>query len=200
MDMATGISSYGAPELSLMMSAYADVIHSYGIPVYGTAGCSDSKLPDEQAAIEATFSILCGALSGANLIHDVGVVDIGMTVSLEAFVMCNEIIAMTKRIVGGMPVTPETLAFDVIERVGPGGHFLDDVHTLRHFREHLHSKLIDRQRYDRWTAGGALSMRERLRAKVRQILHEHKPDPLPEDIQGELARIVRHAQERAARS
>lgn len=197
MDMGTGVCTYGAPELSMMMAAFAELAQYYQIPMYGTAGCSNSKVVDQQAAIESTISILTTALSGANLVHDIGVVDNAMTVSLEALVMCDEIIAMVKRIMGGIEINQETLAVEVLEKVGPGGHFLSEEHTLRHFKEHYRSKLIDRQNYDAWVETGALTMGDRMKAKVQHILAEYQPEPLPEDVQHELERIVRRADEKA---
>jgi trimethylamine--corrinoid protein Co-methyltransferase len=165
--------------------------------MYGTAGCSNSKVVDQQAAIESSISILMTALSGANLVHDIGIVDNAMTVSLEALVMCDEIIAMVKRIMGGIQVTQETLALEVLEQVGPGGHFLCEEHTLRHFREHYRSTLIDRENYDVWRERGALTMGDRLKAKAQEILAEYHPEPLAEDVRQELERIVRRADEQA---
>ena len=104
--------------------------------------------------------------------------------------MCDEIIAMTRRIAGGILVDEETLAFDVMKKVGPGGHFLGEQHTLRHFREHHQSKLIDRRNYDTWTQAGAKSMNDRMQEKVHWILKHHEPEPLPEDVLAELDRML----------
>ncbi len=190
MDMLTTVCTYGAPELSLMMAGITQMCRYYKVPSYGTAGCSNSKVVDPQAAIEATNSILTSALAGSNLIHDIAVVDTGMTVSLEALVMCDEIIAMTRRIAGGVAVNEDTLAYEVIKRAGPGGHFLEDEHTLRHFRAHHHSRLIDRQNYDSWLQSGGQDMNDRMREKVHWILASHQPEPLPEDILQELDRML----------
>ena len=77
MDMATAIFSYGAPEMNLMTAAMVQMAQHYHLPFFGTAGCSDAKFHDDpQAVIEATFSCLSSALSGANLVHDIGLLDI----------------------------------------------------------------------------------------------------------------------------
>jgi trimethylamine--corrinoid protein Co-methyltransferase len=190
MDMGTTVCTYGAPELTLMMAGITQMCRFYEVPSYGTAGCSNSKVVDPQAAIEATNSILGSALAGSNLIHDVGIIDNGMTVSLEALVMCDEIIAMTRRIAGGILVDEETLAFDLMKKVGPGGHFLAAEHTLRHFREHHQSKLIDRRNYDGWVQDGAKTMNDRMQERVHWILEYHEPVPLPEDVLAELDRML----------
>ncbi len=198
MDMGTGIYAYGAPELSLMMAAFADLTRFYRVPMYGTAGCSNAKVLDPQAAIESTMSIVTTALSGASLVHDIGIIDNAMTVSLDALVMCDEIIAMAKRFMGGVEVSDETLALDVLEKVGPGGHFVSEDHTLRHFREHYRSKLIDRQNYDAWRETGSLTMVDRIRARVPQIVNAARPAPLPDDVLRELEAIIARAEKTAA--
>jgi trimethylamine--corrinoid protein Co-methyltransferase len=196
MDMRTTACAYGAPELTLMMAGITEMCRFYDVPSYGTAGCSNSKVPDPQAAIEATNSMLGSALAGSNLIHDIGLVDSGMTVSLEAFVMSDEIINMVRRIAGGIEVSAETLAYDVIARIGPGGHFLGEDHTLRHFREHHYSDLIDRQDFEGWTNSGSKTMNDLMTAKVDEILRTHYPEPLPEEKVREMERIIERARKR----
>ena len=197
MDMATSILSYGAPELALISAAMTDVAKWLGVPMFSTAGCSDSKLLDQQAAIEATLSIVLAALSGANLIHDVGYLESGLLGSFDMLVLSDEVIGMAKRILGGVRVTPETLAVDVIERVGPGGHYLTQEHTRQQFRaETWFPTLIDRQMRRAWEAGGQKTMAARVRAKVLDILKGHEPMPIPADVETRLRAIVAQAEER----
>jgi len=193
MDMRTAVTTYGSPELSLMMSGITEMCRFYDVPSYGTAGCTNSKILDPQAAIEATNSLLTSALAGSNMIHDIGLIDTGMTVSLEAFVMSDEIIKMVKRITGGLEVSEETLAYDLISEVGPGGHFLDKPHTMEHFREHHNSPLINRQSFEDWNTSGAKTMNERMTEKVNDILLNHHPEPLPEDVIQEMMKIIERA-------
>jgi trimethylamine--corrinoid protein Co-methyltransferase len=197
MDMATSILSYGAPELALVSAAMTDVAKWLGVPMFSTAGCSDAKVLDQQAAIEATLSIATAALSGANLIHDVGYLESGLLGSFDMLVMADEIIAMAKRILSGVTVTPQTLAVDLIERVGPGGHYLTQEHTRQHFRsETWFPTLIDRQMRRAWEAGGQKTMADRVRAKVVHILEHHEPLPIPADVEDRLKEIVAQAEER----
>jgi trimethylamine--corrinoid protein Co-methyltransferase len=112
-------------------------------------------------------------------------------------VMSNEVIGMAKRILGGITVTPETLAVDVIERVGPGGHYLMQEHTRQHFRTELwFPTLIDRQMRRGWEASGRKTMAERVREKVRDILEHHEPLPIPAEVEARLNEIVAEADER----
>jgi len=197
MDMATSILSYGAPELVLISAAMTDVAKWLHLPMFSTAGCSDSKLLDQQAGIEAAMSIVVAALSGANLIHDVGYLESGLLGSYDMLVMANEVIGMAKHILGGVKVTPETLAVDVIEQVGPGGHYLTQPHTRAHFREELwFPKLMDRQQRRGWEADGGKSMAQRVRAQVVDILEHHKPMPIPAQVETRLEELVAQADAR----
>jgi trimethylamine--corrinoid protein Co-methyltransferase len=189
--MKTTIFSYGAPEMSLMVAAMAQTAQYYRLPFFGTAGCSDAKFPDAQAAAEAAFSCLSSALSGANLVHDSGWLDHGSVASPAYMVLVNEVLEMVNQYMQGIPVDDETLALDLMDRVGPGGHYLHEDHTLKHFRNVWYSELFDRTIYDRWLERGAKSFEERLREQTQEAMN-HKPAPLDQDIIQELDRMAAH--------
>ncbi len=199
MDMSSSILSYGAAELSLMSAALANVARYMKIPMFSTAGCTDSKVIDAQTGIEAAFSILVAGLSGANLIHDCNYMEYGSTGSLELMVMDDEIIGMVKRILRGIEVNDETLAVDVIDGVGPGGHFLGEVHTMEHFRaEFWWPKLVSRLRYDEWKVNGARTMGQRVKERTQEIINNHRPEKLPESTLREIQTIMDRAEAREA--
>lgn len=189
MDMKTFIVAYGAPEMSLMSAGMTDMAHYYQLPVFTTAGCGDAKFVDLQFAVEAALSCLMAALSGGNLIHDTALMDAAQMVSPEGIVLVDEIVGMIKRIMGGIPVNDETVALDVIREVGPGGHYLDHDHTLRHFREMWYPNFFDRMRHDVWLLGEKLSIGDKINLKTREILQTHKVEPLPSDVLKELDAI-----------
>jgi len=183
MDMRSAVMSYGAPEFSVINAAASQLAHHCGMPFFGTGGCSDSKLPDEQAIAEATTSLLMAMLTGTNLIHDIGYIEGGNTGSLEMVVMLDEIFSMLSRIVKGMRVDEGALALDVISEVGPGGHYLSHGHSRRFLtEEHWFPNLIDRKRYARWKAEGGKGLLTRAREKLKKILNEHNPESLPNDV------------------
>lgn len=195
LDMKTALMAMGAPENNLALIAQAEVANSFNLPSWGLAGATDSKMLDAQSGLESAFSILSQGLSGLNLIHDVGYMASGMACSLEQLVMGNEIVGMTKRFVEGITVTRETIARQIFEDVGPGGHFLAQKHTLDHFRQELWtSKLLNRQTIDAWKASGEPSMETRVKQEVRKISETHKPEPLSDKIVSELDRLKKEGE------
>ncbi len=191
MDMKTMISVYGAPEYQLGRMMSAEMGRYYGLPIWGNAGMSDSCALDEQAAIDATFSVLMALLSGTHLAHDVGYLQAGLTTSPEMIVLTDEIISMMRAFVKGASLDAESLALDVIHQVGPGGDFLTQKHTLKHFRKLWQPTLISRQRMDDWVATGQRRLTDRLREKTLSIMTEHQPESLPDCVRDEINYILK---------
>lgn len=194
MDMRTMVGVYAAPEFLLHCIAMAELAHYYyHVPVWGFSGCSDSKAPDIQAGIESALWILWTALSGANLVHDIGYMESGLTCSYEMIVLCDEIIGFVRRLLAGIEITAETLALDEIDQVGPGGNFLASPHTKRHFRQVWYPRLMDRQAYCDWIKSGQPTALQKAREVARQIIAEHRPLALPDDTVETLQALVAEA-------
>ncbi len=199
MDMRTARFTYGSPEMNLFSAALADLAGYLGLNMMGTAGCTDSKVLDLQAGIEAAITILMAGLSGANLIHDVGFLDCADQGSLHMLVMSDEIISLVKRILRGLEINERTLMLDVIDRVGPGGHFLMEEETSRLCRTEVWTpSLMDRNDYTTWQLEGAKTMHDRLVERVRYILENHEPQPLPAAAQEAIDEILKEAERRYA--
>ena len=190
LDMANALMSIGAPEMSLTLSAQAEVAQSLELPTWGLAGATDAKTLDAQAGAEAAYHIMAQGLSGLNLIHDVGYMDMAMACAVEQLVVGNDIIGMTKRFLQGFDVSDEHLALDVISQVGPGGHYLQQPHTMDHFRNELwRPTIFTRQPFESWKKDGSKDVEAHARKEIRHILETHKPPSLPEGVLMELERI-----------
>jgi len=153
----------------------------------------------QQAAIEATASIIASLLAGANLVHDVGYLEAGLTSSFEMIVLADAVIGYGRAMLKDIEVTDETLALDVIDAVGHEGNYLAEDHTYRHFREVFYPDLLDRSNRENWLATGAPSMGDRLNVRVRELLDSHAPPPLSAGVSEELDGLVSEATERALR-
>ena len=193
MDMGATQICYASPEFQLTKAAIAELGRWYGIPTWGYAGCSDAKVMDEQAALEAMLSVLMAKFSGANLIHDVGYMESGLTTSFEMIVLTDELIAMTDHIMKGIEVSENTLMLDELDTVGPGGHFLDTEQTLKRFRDFWFPGLLDRKRREQWLEAGATTLGQRLNARVKEITKEHQPKPLAPDKKQQVREILAQA-------
>lgn len=191
MDMKTTISVYGAPEYQLARVLVMEMGRYYGLPTWGYAGHSDSCALDEQAAIDSTFSVLVALLTGTNLAHDVGYLEAGLMTSPEMIVLTDENIAMMRAFMKGVTVDAESLALEVIHKAGPGGDFLTQQHTLKHFRELWQPQLISRQRMEDWVAGGSKRLSDRVREKTVSIIESHRPKPLADSVREEIAYILK---------
>ena len=178
----------GAVEQGLLNAGAAQLAHYWGLPCYATGGMSDSKALDAQTGYEGAMTSLMAALSGANFIHDAaGLMEFAMVASYEKYIIDDEIIGMVMRAVRGIEVNDETIAKDVIARVGPAGHYLAERHTVKHMRqEFFFPKLSDRQKREVWEEAGAKNTRQRANERARQILSEYRPMLLPPKIKAKI--------------
>jgi trimethylamine--corrinoid protein Co-methyltransferase len=100
--------------------------------------------------------------------------------SLEQAVIDDEIVGMVMRALRGVEVSDDSLAVEAIDRVGPGGHYLLDDHTLQFMRpEFYYPHLSDRQNRPAWEVAGKQDTRARAIARLEKLLQEHEPSPLP---------------------
>lgn len=184
MDLKTADYITGPVEAGLMHAGLAQVAQYYGLPLYSTAGMTDSKIPDIQAGYEKSITALLAGMAGANFIHDAaGLLEFCMTVAYEQYVIDNEIIGMVMRAVRGIEVNKETLAGEVIARVGPGGNYLTDEHTLKYMRsEYFQPEISDRKKREDWEEQDALDGRQRALVRARKILSEYRPVSIDKEI------------------
>lgn len=145
MDMKTTVGSYGAPEFHLLIAAASELSDYYGLPFYGTAGCSDAKFLDEQGVAEVTMEVMSTLLSKANLIHDVGIFDHCLSVAPEVVVLTNELIEQMKHYVAGVDMSEAESALETIVSVAPGGDYLQHPATAKSFRQVWYPKLFSRK-------------------------------------------------------
>ncbi len=156
-------------------------------------GLSDTKVVDAQAGFESATGIILGALAGINVVSGPGMLDSENCLSYEKLVIDDTICGMAERLVRGIDVNDETLAVDVIRRVGAGGHFLADKHTIEWFKKELFipSDLVDRQNLKLWKEQGSKDTFRRAKEAAQRIIRDHKPEPLPPDIEKNLDNVTR---------
>jgi trimethylamine--corrinoid protein Co-methyltransferase len=194
LDPRTANSIFACPEHSLMMAGSGQLAHRHGLPAGMQMGLSDAKVPDAQAGLEKGAGLLMGALAGMNLTSGLGIAGCDQGASLPQLVIDDEIVGFVRAVMRGLTVDEETCAFEAIQRVGIGGNFLTDPHTLAHVRERWIPRLSDRQNWAGWQQDGGRSMLDRAVAEQVRILREHRLEWLDEATRRELERIVAAAE------
>lgn len=181
LDLRFGTTAVGAPEYGMINASIAKLAQYYKLPSYVGGGASDSKEPDNQAGYEFTLSATLSALAGANIIFGSGVLEQGLTIDYAKLIMDAEMIRMIQTATRGVTISDETLAFDVIHEVGPGGAYISHDHTFNSMRSQSRAELFDRRSRSNWmkkTGGEAIT--ERACKAAAKIIEEHQPHPLPD--------------------
>lgn len=144
-----------------------------------------------QAGHEKTLTALLPILAGANMIYGPGMLENGLIMSLGQVVADADFIRMFKMVTDGVPVDEESLALDVIHRVGIGGNYLGDKHTARLYKtKQSFPKIMSRDARSEWEQKGSLDMSARALQEARRILEKHHPTVLDEARSAEIRRMV----------
>jgi trimethylamine--corrinoid protein Co-methyltransferase len=201
LDQRYGTAAYGSPENGLIHAAFIQMAHYYGIPYYGAAGVVDSKAPDAQAAYENAVNALIATLAGADVVHDgvYGILEAGVTACYEQFAISNEICGAMKRIAKGIKVTRETIALDIIEKVGHERNYLTVMDALKFTKKHLleehwQPEITDRSPRSEWEKSGSKDIVQRAKEKIKEILATHKIEPLEKDVEQKMTKIIEERQ------
>lgn len=173
LDMKTTVNAYGGPELGMVHAIMTELGKFYDLPTYGTSGCTDAIVIDAQAGMEAMYSVMCAALSGTNIVHDNGYTGIGLIGNLEMLLLVDEMISYTKRFTEGIKYDEESFAIDLIDKVGPGGDFLSEKHTSKHYKEEVYyPRFMNRKQFPSWSKDGKPTLESKLSNKVLQIIEK----------------------------
>jgi trimethylamine--corrinoid protein Co-methyltransferase len=195
-DMRTMNVLIGSPETVLLRMAGSQMAEFYHMPYHTIAPDTDAHTLDEQLAWEK-FATAWGAyLSCSDLIVNGGMFSTGLTVSLEQLVVDNELFSYMKRLSSGIEVCDDTLALDIIEKVGPKGSYLGDDHTLRYLRsdEHWDPMISTREIYENWRVGGKKGIVDKANEKATSILQNHRVIELSTQKKREIQKVIKNAE------
>ncbi|HSD48657.1 MAG TPA: trimethylamine methyltransferase family protein [Actinomycetota bacterium] len=186
----------GGPADPLFQMAWIQLTRSLGVPAHVGAVATASRSSDWQAGIEGGLSATAAWMIGPDLLAAAGMRDGGRVFSPIAMLLDTELFDLVRQVPLGFAADDEALAVEVIEGVGPGGHFLGETHTLRHMREAWMSRFMDTDTWEAWEDAGRPQPPERARAKAIELLETHEPPPLEpgvdERIRGVIAEHERH--------
>ena len=193
-DMRSGRWVFG-PEGVLMTLALIEMSKYYGVPSNSWGHCStEAKEIGFQAGLEGTLPGLVAALAGVDNMWGPADLDGATLIDLPFVILATQVMRQTGRMVQGMALDDEHFLFDVIANMRFQGEYLGDPSTKKYFRrEHLMPDLFPRESYEAWEAQGQTE-EEIAMARVNKILSTHEPDPLPDDVNKELDRIMAAAE------
>jgi trimethylamine--corrinoid protein Co-methyltransferase len=190
-DLRTGAYIAGSPEALWLRMIVARMARFYGLPSIVGAGATSAKVPGPQAAWENVLSLLLPSVAGAGFLFGLGLLDGSNLLTYEQIVLDAEAGAFVKRLLSAVPHDEQAFAQDLIEELGPGGVYMDQLHTVKQMRQALWlPPLSDRDSYDDWERKGQKSRIEVARETVQEILAGHQPPPLPDDVRQAMAEVV----------
>jgi trimethylamine--corrinoid protein Co-methyltransferase len=190
MDLKTGGYTGGSPEDHLLAAAATQMAHHFGFAMNVGTQASGAKEPGWQAAVDDALSTMASVSAGAEMMSGCGLLDGSKTLSYAHLLMEAEVYGIVQQVAGGIEVSEETLALDVIRRVGPSGTYLAEKHTRAHLGDIWRPGVWDRTSYDAWLAAGKRGALENAEEKAREILRTHAPEPLADDVRAGLRRLV----------
>ncbi len=191
MNPRTGAVNFGLPETMLLAAGSSEMARYIGWPCSRGGIGPGAVVPGVQASVEnASMALLC-AMTGSEIMNGVGLVDNSTVLSYEQLMIDNDIVGLTIAACKELPVDGDALALDVIEKVGVGGNYLTEMHTLRHPRR-FHEPLIwSKDSYESWTKRGGKDLMQVAKEKAESVLKEHKPAPLDGPVSRSVDNIVR---------
>ena len=186
-NMRYGTVTLGAVETGLITAASTQMARYYGLPIRSVGGTTESKKEDLQAGFERMGTLLPAVLAGVNLITCAGTLDSTMMESHALLILDDEICGAALRLARGIDVNEESLALDLIKKVGFSGSYISARETSRLYRkEHFIPTLFAREPYDAWEKEGGKLAIDRAREKALDILARHQPREVAAEIEGEL--------------
>jgi trimethylamine--corrinoid protein Co-methyltransferase len=184
MNPRTGLLASGTVESSVMAVAAVQMARHYRLPVIASGGGSDHFRPGIQASYERAANDMISVLAWPDIMIGPGLLGGSMILSPEQLLIDVEIYRMARKAYQGISTDEEEWLDDVIQRVGPGGHFMGERSTrdaLRHGEWYL-SQMGTHGTLKEWQEAGRPTILEETHELVAQLLKENDPLPLPEDV------------------
>ncbi len=194
LDMKHGIYPYGRPEIALTHLAVGQLARHYRASFGSNSFSGDAKVPGPEAGMQKAFSAVAGIIAGTRSLGSLGLLSVDEIYSFDQLVIDGEFASALKRLARGFEVSEESIAYDVIEEVGPGGIFTDHLHTVTHYRsEHWQPQLFSREMLATWLREGARTDLDKAREVCREALKTHHPKGIEDETVAELLKVIHRA-------
>ncbi len=196
-NMRSGAPGFGRIGCSLVKAVENQMARHYGIPRRDSSGGPvSSKKADFQTGYEKALNALVSALTGSNLISMHSALYGEMTAHPIQAILDDDVAGMIGRFIEGVTVSDETIALELIEKVGPiPGNYLKTAHTREWWsKEQYMPRAADDLTYPEWMQSGKKDCLDYAREVMGEILANHKVSkPLTSGQESEIGRILREA-------
>ncbi|HEU0294081.1 MAG TPA: trimethylamine methyltransferase family protein [Anaerolineales bacterium] len=186
-DMRTGAYASGGIECGILHMAHAQMARYYNVPCGGYVGLTNAKINDAQSGYETGMSTTAGLLAGMDMFNMGGLVEALKTFDFAKAVIDDEIAIMLKRIKRGLEFSEENLAVDVIKKIGPGGSYIVEPHTIKRMKTAaILTKLSNRDTRSQWEKKGAQDIHTHAMNRVKEILAKPSTTLFSEDVEARI--------------
>ncbi|MDO8983205.1 trimethylamine methyltransferase family protein [Cypionkella sp.] len=192
MSLRSGSPTFGTPEPAIGSMVIGQLARRLGLPLRCSGNFTTSKLPDAQAMMEGTMSMLAAIHCGANFIlHSAGFLDGLLSMSYEKFMLDADLCGSLHSYLDGVKIDDDQLAVEAFAEVGPGNHFFGCAHTMAHYETAFwDSDLSDNEPFEKWEAAGSLDAASRANKLWKKRLAEFEAPDLDAGIAQGLAEFV----------
>ncbi len=195
MEPRTGGYVSGAPEAILLTAATVELAKHYGLPAQAGTFGTNALLPGSQAATEHCLGNFAAAQAGADMYNGFGLLEASTVLSFEQMMLDYDLVTEVLYLFKGIETNEETLARELISKVGIGGTFLTSRHTLQHLRDAWEPLIFEYTTSEDWVKRGSIDPVKKANSKVKSLLREAKanPAPLDKDVAKDIQNIVKRA-------
>jgi len=190
-DMRTGSPVFGTPVFAKTTWASGQLARRYGLPFRSSLNTGSIKV-DAQAAYETEMCLWSAVMGHANIIFaSAGWLEGGLSASYEKLILDAEILQLMIESMGTITVNEDTIGFDAIRDVGPGGHFFGSPHTLARYKTAFYRPILtDTRNYETWLEQGQDSLEMRANGIWKRLLDEYEKPAIDQQIELELQEFV----------
>ena len=192
MSLRSGSPTFGTPEPAIGSMVIGQLARRLNLPLRCSGNFTTSKLPDAQAMMEGTMSMLAAIHCGANFIlHSAGFLDGLLSMSYEKFMLDADLCGALHSYLDGVVINDDTLAVEAFAEVGPGNHFFGCAHTMAHYETAFwDSDLSDNEPFEKWQAAGSTDAATRANALWKKRLAEFEAPALDDGLAQGLREFV----------
>lgn len=197
LDMRTTLHAYGRPETAAVNLMNVQLARFYGATYSGHGGLTNAKLPSAEAGYQKALTGMPILFAGGNFYMDAGLLSCDEICSPAQLTIDNEFMGTMDYLCRDFQITPETLALDAILQAGPGGTFITQKHTARHFRaESWQPAVWSRYMLQPWISRGSLLDSDLAQQSAIELKKKGLETFITEDCEKSMLGVIDAAQKK----